>query len=208
MRVAVSGGLSGLGAAIVKEGAARGWCMSAGSRRTGLDVRDEESVERFLERGLDAAVNCAGISVDNLFVTMSPAEITEVLRTNLEGAFLFARAAIRHGARSVLFIGSLHQLGAPGNAVYAATKAALAGLATAMCGEYPDAHVNLLVPGFVITPMSQSLPPAVQERLCSASPLGRAVLPEEVARCAADVIDSPLRGRVIRVTAGLLETPL
>jgi 3-oxoacyl-[acyl-carrier protein] reductase len=208
MRVAVSGGLSGLGAAIAEEGSARGWYVSTGSRRSGLDVRDEASLDRFFAPGFDAAVNCAGVSIDNLLVTISGAEIEEVLRTNLDGAFLFARAAIRSGARSIVFIGSLHQLGAPANAVYAAAKAALTGLAAAMTGEYPDVRVNVLVPGFVVTPMSESLPVSVQDRLRAASPLGRAVLPGEVARCAADLLLSPLRGRVFRVTGGLLETPL
>jgi 3-oxoacyl-[acyl-carrier protein] reductase len=207
VRVAVSGGHSGIGAALADEGRLRGWEMKAGSRRSGLDVRDEASLDAFFAPGVDAAVNCAGISIDSLFVTMPSAASEEVLDTNLNGAFLFARSAIRNGAKSILFVGSLHQLGAPANAVYAASKAALAGLARAFDDEYPQTRTNVLVPGFVVTPMSAHLPDAVQEALCAASPLGRAVLPAEVARAAADLLVSPLRGRVFRAAGGLLETP-
>lgn len=208
MIVAVSGGTSGIGRAIVTEGHARGWMMRAGGRRTGLDVRDESAVEVFLKVPVDAAVACAGVSIDSLFVTMTPEDVREVIDTNLNGAFLFARAAIRSGARAIVFIGSLSQLGAPTNAVYAASKAALVGLTRAMTTEYPAVRTNLLVPGFVITPMSQALPDAVQERLRTAAAIGRAVNLSEVARAAADLLLCPMRGRVVRVSGGLLDTPL
>jgi 3-oxoacyl-[acyl-carrier protein] reductase len=206
--VAVSGGLSGIGAAIVDNGSARGWTMRGGSRRNGLDVRYESSIHAFVHGPVDAAVACAGVSVDALFVNIGGPDIKHVIRTNVDGAFLFARAAIRHGARSVLFIGSLSQLGAPGNAVYAASKAALVGLARAMTLEYPLVHVNVLVPGFVVTPMTASLSDAAKQRLRTSAPIGRAVDVDEVARAATEILLSSLRGRVIRVTGGLLETPI
>ncbi|HEV8713472.1 MAG TPA: SDR family oxidoreductase [Candidatus Binatia bacterium] len=206
--VAVSGGTSGIGRAIAAEGDARGWIMRVGDRLTGLDVRDESTIEAFFKFNVDAAVACAGISIDSLFVTMAPEQVRDVIDTNLNGAFLFARAAIRNGAGAILFIGSLNQLGAPANAVYAASKAALVGLIRAMTKEYPAVRTNLLVPGFVLTPMSERLPEAVQERLRTAAAIGRGVELSEVARAAADLLLCPMHGRVVRVTGGLLDTPL
>jgi 3-oxoacyl-[acyl-carrier protein] reductase len=208
MIVAVSGGTSGIGAAVVEEGRARGWAMHAGSRRSGLDVRDEASIEAFLPLNVDAVVAGAGVSIDSLLVTMDPDDVREVLSTNLHGAFLFSRAAIRRGAQSVVFFGSLGQLGAPANAVYSASKAALVGLMRAMNDEYPRVRTNVVIPGFVLTAMSESLPQAVQGRLRSSAPLGRDVLPAEVARGTADILSSTIRGRVIRIAGGLLEAPL
>jgi 3-oxoacyl-[acyl-carrier protein] reductase len=181
--------------------------MKGGSRRTGLDVRDETSIDAFIGVAVDAAVACAGISRASLLIQMRPQDVEEVIDINVHGAFLFARSAIRRGAEAIMFIGSLHQLGAPSNAVYGASKAALVGLARAMSEEYPSVRTNVLVPGFVLTPMSESLPASVQERLRSAAPLGRVITRSEVARAAADILASHLRGRVVRVSGGLLETP-
>jgi 3-oxoacyl-[acyl-carrier protein] reductase len=208
MIVAVSGGATGIGAAVVHEGKNRGWTMHAGSRRSGLDVRDESSINAFLPPHVDAAVACAGTSIDSLFVTMDPDDVREVLSTNLHGAFLFARAAIRRGAQSVVFFGSLGQLGSPANAVYSTSKAALVGLMRAMNDEYPHVRINVVVPGFVLTAMSESLPQSVQDGLRSSAPIGRAILPAEVARGTADILSTNIRGRVIRITGGLLEAPL
>ena len=203
--MAVSGGTSGIGEAIVEEGQARGWHMLSASRRVGLDVRDEAGIEAFLPPTVDAAVACAGISIDSLFATMDPDDVEAVLDTNLTGAFLWTRAAIRRGARSILFVGSLNQLGAPANAVYAASKAALVGLMRAMVDEYPAVQTNVLVPGFVLTAMSRALPAEVQQRLSDTAPIGRPILATEVARGAADLLVSGVRGRVLRVTGGLSE---
>ena len=63
MRVAVSGGTSGIGAALVREGEARGWKMMPGSRRNGLDGRSETSIEEFFTEPVDA-VHCAGVFID------------------------------------------------------------------------------------------------------------------------------------------------
>jgi 3-oxoacyl-[acyl-carrier protein] reductase len=208
VRVEVSGGLSGIGAAIVEEGRALGWVMRAGSRRNGLDVREEASIREFAAGSVDAAVACAAVSVDALFVDITFSDIQQVIGTNVDGAFLFARSAIHRGARSVLFIGSLSQLGAPANAIYAASKAAVVGLARAMNAEYPSVRINVLVPGFVLTPLTASLSDAKKRHLTSAAPIGRSVEVKEVARAAIQLLVSPLRGRVVRVTGGLLETPL
>ena len=71
-----------------------------------------------------------------------------------------------------------------------------------------EVQTNVLIPGFVMTPMSESLPSATQERLRAAAPLRRDVRLSEVARGAVEVLLSSLRGRVSRVSGGLLETPL
>jgi NAD(P)-dependent dehydrogenase (short-subunit alcohol dehydrogenase family) len=206
--VAVSGGASGIGLAIVTEGRARGWDARGGGRRTGLDVRDPASIDAFLGEHVDAAVACAGVSIDSLFVTMDLEDARAVLETNLTGAFLFSRAAVRRGARAVLLVGSLHQLGAPSNAVYAASKAALMGLAEAMNEAWPHVRTNVIIPGFVATDMSASLPPEAQGRLVTGAAIGRPVSAIEVANAAADMLQSSLRGRAVRVSGGLLETPL
>src|SRR2546425_1227701 len=149
--------------------------MLSGSRRTGLDVRDETSVNAFFSGPVDAAVACSAVSVDALFVEITPDAITHVIDTNLNGAFLFARAAIHHGATSIVFVGSLSQLGAPRNAVYSASKAGLVGLMRAMTVEYSHVRTNVLVSGFVVTPMTISLPRRIGRRVRDATPLGRSI---------------------------------
>ena len=137
------------------------------------------------------------------------ADISQVLRTNLEGAILtsrgFLRAAIRSRIRDrrsteagqkppskcIINISSLLALKAGTGAVpYAASKAGLLGLTRSLAVESSAStrdlviRSNAIVPGYIETPMIGDFSPAEVERLKTMIPLHRFGDPREIADAA------------------------
>ncbi|HVJ01399.1 MAG TPA: SDR family oxidoreductase [Sphingomonas sp.] len=168
------------------------------------DLREEETavllVRRAEERfgGLDGAFNNAGVVGE-----MGPLEELSlegwraIVDTNLTAAFLGAKhqlpALRRRGGGSLLFTSSFVGVGAgmPGMAAYAATKAALVGLAQALAVEHGEAgiRVNALVAGGTDTPAntarSPGAGPEVLDFIQRLHALRRIAEPGEIARAAA-----------------------
>ena len=114
---------------------------------------------------IDAVVNNAGLTRDKLLVMMSEEDWCEVIRTNLTGAFNFARAAVfmmmkaKRGA--IINITSISGLvGMAGQVNYSASKAGLIGMTKAMAKEFGPlgVRVNALALGFIETDMTAALP--------------------------------------------------
>ena len=107
---------------------------------------------------LDCMVNCAGISYIAPVLLGNVAEWRKVLETNTLGAFIVSQAAIRpmirRRAGRIIHIGSISaELGAPYNAIYAASKAGVAGLVRSLALEIAATGitVNAVQPGYVKT---------------------------------------------------------
>ncbi len=196
----------------------------------GADLRDEASVAGMFERVLghfgrcDALVANAGVSqAHGKSVRDLPLETFEAdLAVNLRGTFLCLREFFRlverqRSGRAVLIGSTAGRFGEAGNAGYAASKAALRGLMLSLKNELtrvaPFAAVNLVGPGWVLTPMMHGV--SADEVLASfqtraiAAGLPR---PEDVAplvaflcsdRCARYVcgqsvyVDGGMEGRVV-----------
>jgi hypothetical protein len=143
-RIIVTGGRGGLATALARHFRALGAEVHRPGRED-LDVRRVESVEAYFSAfdQLDVLVNNAGITGDNLMAKLSPQGWDEVIDTNLKGAYLCSRAAARlMGPRRrghIIQIGSFSALHpSPGQAAYAASKAALIGLTKGTgAGQYP-----------------------------------------------------------------------
>jgi 3-oxoacyl-[acyl-carrier protein] reductase len=162
---------------------------------------------------IDGLVNNAGLTRDKLLVMMSEEDWSEVIRTNLTGAFNFARAAafmmMKAKRGAILNVTSVSGLtGIAGQVNYSAAKAGLIGMTKAMAKELGrlGVRVNALALGFVETDMTAALPAENRAAALNLIPLGRFGTVEDVAPVAAFLLSDAaayITGAVIQVDGGL-----
>jgi 3-oxoacyl-[acyl-carrier protein] reductase len=158
------------------------------------DVAQADQVEAMVQQvadawgGLDILVNNAGVTRDNLIMRMTEEEWDTVLGTNLKGAFLCTRAAVRlmlkqRWGRIINMSSVVALAGNPGQANYAASKAGLIALTRSIAKEVGSRNitVNALTPGFITTDMVETLSQETIDTIKQHIPLGRLGAPEDVA---------------------------
>jgi 3-oxoacyl-[acyl-carrier protein] reductase len=159
-------------------------------------------------------VNNAGVTRDNLLVRMKDDEWDAIMDTNLKPAFRLAKLVLRGMMKArrgrIVQIGSVvGSSGNPGQANYAAAKAALVGFTKSLALEVGsrDITVNCVAPGFIDTDMTQALPQEQREALIARIPLGRLGSPEDVAN-AVLFLAGPragyITGATLHVNGGML----
>jgi NAD(P)-dependent dehydrogenase (short-subunit alcohol dehydrogenase family) len=224
----VTGGNRGIGAACARALAAAGDTVVVASRGgaglddlagVAMDVTDLASVEAAFKSveadhgPVEVLVSNAGITRDSLLLTMPEDAFSEVLDTNLTGAYRVAKRAAKGMLRlrrgRLIFIGSVSGLtGSPGQANYAASKAGLVGLARSLARELSSRNItaNVVCPGPIDTDMTAELTEQQQAALVGAVPLGRMGHADEVAAAVA-FLASPnggyVTGAVIPVDGGM-----
>lgn len=215
----VIGGASGIGRAIARELGAEGARVAVADLNldgahatavevdgfaTHIDVTDETSVRGALGRVVDELGPFAAIASTAGFLSETPLEQTSLeewersLTVNATGAFLVTKHAApvlrQAGGGAILLFSSTSGLsGAPGEAAYAAAKAAVIGLTRVAAAELASdgIRVNCLCPGWIDTPFNDPAweflggRDAAEAVELAAIPLGRQGRPEEVARFAA-----------------------
>lgn len=162
---------------------------------------------------LDFLVNNAGVLQDALVGMISPEMIDEVLGINTKGPILHLQAAARmmrkHGGSIVNVSSIIGVRGNAGQAVYAASKAAVIGLTTSAAKELAprNIRVNAIAPGFIETDMTAALPPEKFAERMDSIGMGRIGTPQDVA-CAVLFLVSDLSsyvtGQVLGVDGGML----
>jgi 3-oxoacyl-[acyl-carrier protein] reductase len=162
---------------------------------------------------LDALINNAGITRDMLLMRMSEEDWDAVLTTNLKGAFLCSKAAIRPMIRqrsgSIVNLTSVIGLvGNAGQANYAAAKAGLVGFTKSLAKEVGSRGitVNAVAPGFIETRLTDVLSDEIKELSIKQIPLGRFGSPEDVAAAVSFLVSPAARyvtGHTLSVDGGL-----
>jgi len=187
-----------IGTATTADGATR-ISEALGEQGTGivLDVTDAAAVDAALADvearfgSIAILVNNAGITRDNLLLRMKDDEWDSVLATNLKAAYRLSKAVLRGMMKArygrIVQIGSVvGSSGNPGQANYAASKAALIGFTKSLAQELGSRNitVNCIAPGFIDTDMTRALADAQREQLLERIPLGRLGSPEDIANAA------------------------
>ena len=208
--VFITGGSRGIGAACVrafcKEGrptaftyAARKDKADALATETGAlalpaDSADRDAVERAVQAAreacgaIDTLVCNAGIAQQKLFQDISDEEWLHMLNVNLMGAVRAVRAVLPdmlHQQRgSIVIVSSMWgERGASCESHYAASKAALIGLAKSLALELGPSgiRVNCVAPGVIDTDMNAMHGEDVMQSLADETPLERVGRADEVA---------------------------
>ncbi|MFD9904594.1 3-oxoacyl-ACP reductase FabG [Streptomyces sp. NPDC059063] len=158
------------------------------------DVRSAEQVDAAF-REVEAAqgpvevlVVNAGIVQDKLLVNMAEKAFTDVIDTNLTGAYRVVKKAVRGMLRlrrgRIVLISSVVALqGSAGQANYAASKAGLIGFGRSLAGELGPRGitVNIVTPGYIDTDMTADFSAGMREQYLAQIPLRRSGSAPEVA---------------------------
>ena len=236
--VIVTGASRGIGRGIAEVLAARGAHVVAAARgenaaaavaairdaggnaeAASLDVTDTTSVENLIEGVLarhgriDILVNNAGIVRDQLMLRMKREEWDDVIATNLTAAFTCVHAAIkpmikRRAGRIISISSVVGQMGNPGQANYAASKAGLIGFSKALAREVASRNitVNVVAPGLIETDMTKTVANRAQADWVSLIPLQRLGTPQDVASAVCFLASDEaayITGQVLAVNGGM-----
>lgn len=159
--------------------------------------------------------NAAGITRDNFLLQMDENTFMEVLDVNVKGSFLVTQLVagqlVEHGLKDGAIVNLSSIIGKTGNlgqCNYAASKAAVNGFTKTAARELAKLgiRVNSVLPGFTRTPMTETVPDKVIEKLLKLIPLHRVAEPEEIAEVVAFLLSdksSYMTGTCVEVTGGL-----
>ncbi len=162
---------------------------------------------------LDIVVNNAGLTKDNLFMRMTDDEWDQVMAVDLTAAFVLSRAAIRNMMRRrsgrIINITSVSGvIGNPGQANYAAAKAGMIGMTKSLAREVATRGItaNCIAPGFITTPMTESLGDKILTEARKYIPTGTFGTPEDIAVAAlylASSESSYMTGQTLHINGGM-----
>jgi NAD(P)-dependent dehydrogenase (short-subunit alcohol dehydrogenase family) len=180
------------------------------------DVSDPESVAAAVRQvgdawgGVDVLVNNAGLHRGGKVGRLPLDDWDAVLATNLSGPLHCVRAVLPHMGEggSIVNVGAVVGFrGFSGDSAYGSSKAGLAGLTRVLAIELAPRliRVNLFIPGFVITEMTQQIDERAREQLLERIPLRRAGTEEEMAEAIWWIAGSTyMTGSVVAADGGLL----
>jgi 3-oxoacyl-[acyl-carrier protein] reductase len=207
----VTGATGGIGGAVARALHARGAkVVLSGTRQEALDalaaqlpgslavacnLSDAEAVDGLVGKAEDAAgapldilVANAGVTRDQLLVRMKDEDWQSVLAINLESFFRLSRAATkgmmrRKSGRIIGVTSIVGVTGNPGQTNYAASKAGMIGFAKSLAQEVGSRGitVNTIAPGFIASPMTDSLNDAQRDAILGKIPAGRLGTGDEIA---------------------------
>jgi pteridine reductase len=179
------------------------------------DQRDPAAVEAAVA-AVEAELGPVGVLVNNasVFRRTPVGEATledwdEHLEVNLRGPWLFARLLGpamrgRGGGAIVNLTDIAAERPFPGYLPYSVSKAGLVALTRGLARALgPEVRVNAVAPGVALWP--EDFPEAERSALLARTPLGRAGVPEEIARVVAFLVDDApfVTGAVLPVDGGL-----
>ena len=210
-RVIITGGSTGIGAAIARRFLDEGakvcvWCRNANNAAAvkaelpalsgvvGVDVAEPTEVDAAFPHsisvlgGLDVMICNAGISIRRDFLDIDRADFDRIMRVNVHGVFYPSQLAARHmmkaeGGAILITASTAGVVGYRHYADYNASKGAVLAMMRTMAIELaPKIRVNAVNPGYTSTPMQDAeYSPEMLKKVNGIIPMGRHGRPEEIA---------------------------
>ena len=195
--IVITGTRKGIGKEMADHYLAEGWQVVGCSRGEGsiehdhyqhfaLDVSDEDAViamARTIKAShgkVDALLNNAGIASMNHALLTPASTVNRILQTNVVGTFLFCREMSKlmrstNNGRIINFTTVAHPLNLEGEAIYAASKAAVESLTRILARELAELKitVNAIGPTPIETDLIRGVPQEKMDALLARQALGR-----------------------------------
>jgi 3-oxoacyl-[acyl-carrier protein] reductase len=223
----VTGATGGIGGTIVvisgtREDALKGLASELGERVfvEACNLSDSAAVDSLYGRAeaaagsVDILVANAGVTRDGLLLRMKDEDWETVLKVNLEAYFRLSRSALkgmmkRRWGRIVGITSVVGVMGNPGQANYAASKAGMIGFSKSLAQEVASRNVtvNCVAPGFIASPMTDSLNDAQKEAITGKIPSGRLGSGGDVAAAVAYLASDEaayVTGQTLHVNGGMV----
>ena len=185
-----------------------------------FDISQSEKIEEFIDNAtnelggnLDAIVNNAGITQDNLAIRMSLDEWEKVININLTSTFLMSKFAIKKmlknkSGKIINITSVVGHTGNLGQANYTASKAGIIAMSKSLAIEYAkkNINVNCISPGFIKTAMTDKIDEKFKEVIISKIPSARLGEPQDIANAVLFLSSdqsSYINGETIHVNGGM-----
>ncbi|CAK9812777.1 (3R)-3-hydroxyacyl-CoA dehydrogenase [Anthophora quadrimaculata] len=188
-----------------------------------LDVSNQQNIKEAFKNVISKystpptiVVNSAGITRDQFILKLTKTDFEQVLDVNLNGTFSVIQTAVKEminanvseGGTIVNISSVIGKTGNMGQANYAASKAGVIALTKTASLEFGQfgIRVNTVLPGFISTSMTDTVPDNVKHMFIKKIPLRRMGKPEEVAEVIAFLASSKssyVNGASIEVTGGM-----
>ena len=184
------------------------------------DVTSKTDVDKMIKRVLDQwehvdiLVNNAGIIRDKFLMFLDENDWDRVIDVNLKGTYLCSRTVLRtmiarKFGRIINITSPSARTGRAGQTNYSASKGGIVSFTKSLSKEIAriGITVNAICPGFISTPMTESLNQDIKCDLSNRIPMGRLGQPEDVAEAVLFLASEKagyITGQVLAVDGGLI----